>query len=335
MSKNRFAALDDSDSELNYSEIDLDSSSSEDELVVPSDNTLFENNLISWLAHLADIEKNRRYLRLQHDDDVRKAFKSWTESESESDELYYQIWDICRDKVESHFGKVDVMDTMDLLIQQFGTDIGNSIGCFLFWNHPFNKEYIEKRAPWTLSWYSRVNARFHAYAQFYSFTYFGAKWVWKEDEKEIKKLFFRRMNCCDYKFNQTCQRCLLIDEEIKKRTAPIEMKESRKLLVQRSKDALQDTYLGYNSNLYYRVQINEFHKSEMDTWVRCGLLKHDEECDHCKEDGPFPNANHCHHKYCYYTIRLGELRDIQRELERKFPDDPRFNEQVYCEGDDW
>jgi len=300
------------------------------------DNRLFQS-FIGLLVRLADETKDQRFLRLQYDDEL------WTEVKHQCWELRYSIDSMagsCCKKVELKFGWVDVMDTMKVLFKKFGSDIGNTIGSFIFWDHPLNKEYIEKRAPWTWGWVSRIEARFYAYTRNFSFRY---NWDWQEDKKkieEIKKLFIRRMNCCDYNFSQSCQHCSKIDYELKERGNKIMMEEARKSLVQRSKEAIKELEDPYPinprpSHIYYREQINEYGKSEMKLWVNCGLLEHDPKCDHCKEDGPFPEAEKKHKSYCYYRISRQNLLDIYREIERKYPHDPRFDPYVYCKGDHW
>ena len=302
------------------------------------DNRLFQS-FIGLLGRLADETKDQRFLRLQYDDELFNEAKAECELGYEIDSIAIRY--SCKDKVELKFGLVDVMDTMKVLFNKFGSDIGNTIGSFIFWDHPLNKEYIEKRAPWTRGWVSRIEARFYAYTRNFSFRY---NWDWQEDKKkieEIKKLFIRRMNCCDYNFSQSllepcCQHCSKIDYELKERGNKIMMEEARKSLVRRSKDGIKEM-LDYNipSHIYYRQQINEYGKSDMELWVNCGLLEHDPECDHCKKDGPFPEAKKKHKSYCYYRIPGQNLLDIYREIDRKYWLDPRFDPYVYIKGDNW
>ncbi len=238
--------------------------------------------------------------------------------------------DTCERTLKLNYGNVDEMETMLLLNHQFGKDVGNIIGAFLFWNHPHNEEYFEKRF-----WHgTHVRSEFRKYTryQFKDITGMGSHWIWKKDEEQMKKLFFRRMNCCDYHFNDSlCRHCHLIDEEIEKRIDENELIESKKLLVQRSKGKLRD--LRYSGYFRYRDQTNEYHESEMDTWVHCGLLTHCKDCSYCEED---PWSGREHKKWHEYEIHSRELEEIYRKVSHRYPYDRRYDLDPEKETeDDW
>jgi len=237
--------------------------------------------------------------------------------------------DTC-DHILKYYSKVDVMDTVLFMNKQFGRDVANLIGSFLFYNHPHNKEFFEER-----NWHgTRLKSEFCKYikSQFKNFnniTRNGPYWVWENDEENMKKLFFRKMNCCDYIFLglpgdqiDPCSHCRAIKYKIKESMDLIELIESKKLLVQRSKAYLRySVEYGPDEHLY-RVQTNEFHECEMESWVKCGLLTHYKYCTYCEKN---PYSGSQHKKWHYYVIDSKKLEQIYTEVLLLNPNDPRFD----------